>query len=146
MQHFTPLSATIGGVLIGIAATVLWLFNGRLAGISTIAGGAFPVRRGDEFWRFLFLLGLPIGAWLGFVAGPQLLSEIPATLPAIGLTPVWLVVAGLLVGIGTRLSNGCTSGHGICGLARLSPRSFVAVGTFTAAAIVTVFVARHVLA
>lgn len=145
MQHFTPLSATIGGILIGVATTVLWLFNGRLAGISTIAGGAFPLRRGDETWRFLFLLGLPVGAWLGFMVGPRFFSEIPATLPEVGLTPLWLVGAGLLVGVGTRLSNGCTSGHGICGLARLSPRSFVAVGTFMAAAIVTVFVARHVL-
>lgn len=145
MQHFTPLSATIGGILIGVATTVLWLFNGRLAGISTIAGGAFPLRRGDELWRFIFLLGLPIGAWLGFIVGPRLFSEIPATLPVVSPTPFWLVGAGLLVGVGTRLSNGCTSGHGICGLARLSPRSFIAVGTFMAAAIVTVFVARHVL-
>jgi uncharacterized membrane protein YedE/YeeE len=145
MEHFTPLSATIGGILIGLATTVLWLFNGRLAGISTIAGGIFPPRRRDELWRIVFLLGLPLGAWLGFVVGPHLLAEIPATLPSVGLAPLTLVAAGLLVGIGTRLSNGCTSGHGICGLARLSPRSFVAVGTFMAAAIVTVFVIRHVL-
>lgn len=145
MEHFTPLTATIGGVLIGLATTVLWLFNGRLAGVSTIAGGAFPIRRGDELWRLVFLLGLPIGAWLGFTFGPRLFSEIPATLPSIGLTPVWLVGAGLLVGIGTRLSNGCTSGHGICGLSRLSPRSFVAVGTFMAAAMATVYLVRHVV-
>ena len=145
MEHFAPLSGTAGGILIGLATTALWLFNGRLAGISTIAGNVFPVRRGDELWRLVFLVGLPIGAWLGFISGPHLLAEIPAVLPSITLSPFWLVGAGLLVGAGTRLSNGCTSGHGICGLARLSPRSFVAVGTFMAAAVATVFVVRHVL-
>jgi uncharacterized protein len=145
MEHFTPLTATIGGVLIGLATTILWAFNGRLAGISTIAGNAFPIRRGDELWRVVFLLGLPIGAWLGFVYGPRLFSEIPSVLPTIGLGPLGLVAAGLLVGVGTRLGNGCTSGHGICGLSRLSPRSFVAVGTFMATAIITVFIVRHVV-
>lgn len=145
MEHFTPLTATIGGVLIGLSATVLWAVNGRLAGISTIAGNVMPLRRGDLVWRLLFLAGLPLGAWAGFAFGPSFFSELPDKAPEIGLTPVWLVAAGLLVGIGTRLSNGCTSGHGICGLARLSPRSFVAVGTFMAAAIVTVFIVRHVV-
>lgn len=144
MEHFTPLSALIGGALIGIATTVLWAANGRTAGISTIAGAIFPIRRGDVLWRVIFLLGLPIGAWLGARLGPALLSEIPSTPVAIGLSPFGLIAAGLLVGIGTRISRGCTSGHGICGLARLSPRSFVAVATFMAAAIVTVFVVRHV--
>jgi uncharacterized membrane protein YedE/YeeE len=145
MQYFTPLTATLGGVLIGVATTILWAFNGRLAGISTIAGNIVPLRAGDEIWRIVFLVGLPIGAWIGLAWGPLLFAEMPATLPVIGLGPFWLIVAGLLVGIGTRLSNGCTSGHGICGLARLSPRSFVAVGTFMASAVVTVFVVRHVL-
>lgn len=146
MHHFAPLTATLGGGLIGLAATVLWLCNGRLAGVSTIASNALPVRGPDGLWRLLFLAGLPLGAWLGFVYGPRLFGEIPATLPAIGLGPLGLISAGLLVGIGTRLANGCTSGHGICGLARLSPRSFVAVGTFMASAVVTVFILRHVLA
>jgi uncharacterized membrane protein YedE/YeeE len=145
MQHFTPLTATIGGVLIGLATTLLWTINGRLAGISTIAGNVVPLRAADEVWRVVFLVGLPIGAWLGLAYGPLLFAEMPSSLPVIGLGPVALVAAGLLVGVGTRLSNGCTSGHGICGLARLSPRSFVAVGTFMASAIVTVFVMRHVL-
>jgi uncharacterized membrane protein YedE/YeeE len=146
MANFTPLSATLGGLLIGLAATVLWAFNGRTAGVSNIAGGIIPVRLGDELWRFLFLLGLPIGAWLGFTYGPTILPEIPRTVPNVVLGPVGLIVAGLLVGIGTRIGRGCTSGHGICGLARLSIRSFVAVGIFMATAIVTVFVVRHVLA
>jgi len=145
MDHFAPLTATLGGALIGLAATILWVVNGRLAGVSTIAGNSLPLRRGDTLWRLLFLAGLPLGAWLGVVFGPRLFSEIPASLPAVGLGPIGLVSAGLLVGIGTRLANGCTSGHGICGLPRFSPRSFVAVGTFMASAAVTVFIMRHVL-
>ena len=145
MNHFAPLTATLGGVLIGLAATLLWVVNGRLAGISTIAGNVLPANRGDSLWRLVFLAGLPLGAWLGFLAGPHLFAELPAALPAIGLGPLGLVSAGLLVGIGTRLANGCTSGHGICGLSRLSLRSFIAVGTFMASAIVTVFIVRHVI-
>ncbi|MEX0853704.1 MAG: YeeE/YedE thiosulfate transporter family protein [Bauldia sp.] len=145
MENFTPLSATIGGVLIGLATTLLWLVNGRIAGVSNIAGGIYPIHRGDALWRIAFLVGLPAGAWLGFAIGPSLLAEIPATLPAIGLAPVGLVVSGLLVGVGTRVGRGCTSGHGICGLSRLSLRSFVAVGTFMATAMATVFVVRHVV-
>jgi uncharacterized membrane protein YedE/YeeE len=145
MDHFAPLTATLGGVLIGLAATLLWLVNGRLAGVSTIAGNVFPLHRGDNLWRVLFLVGLPLGAWLGFLYGPRLFAEVPLALPSVGLGPLGLISAGLLVGIGTRLANGCTSGHGICGLSRLSVRSFVAVGTFMASAIVTVFVMRHVV-
>ena len=145
MDQFAPLTATLGGVLIGLAATILWVFNGRLAGVSTIAGNTLPLRAGDTLWRLLFLAGLPIGAWLGFLYGPRLFDGIPTSLPAAALGPLGLVAAGLLVGIGTRLSNGCTSGHGICGLSRLSLRSFVAVATFMATAIVTVFIVRHVV-
>lgn len=145
MEHFTPLTAAIGGGLIGLAATLLWVAAGRTAGISTIAGAIFPLRRGDLFWRIAFLVGLPAGAWLGALVGPRLFAQIPAAPPAIGLSAGALVGAGLLVGIGTRLGRGCTSGHGICGLARLSPRSFVAVLTFMATAIATVAVMRHVL-
>jgi uncharacterized membrane protein YedE/YeeE len=145
MHHFAPLTATLGGVLIGLSATVLWLVNGRLAGISTISGNFLPPRPGETLWRLLFLAGLPLGAWLGLIYGPRLFGAIPATAPVIDLGPVGLISAGLLVGIGTRLANGCTSGHGICGLSRLSPRSVVAVGVFMASAILTVFVMRHVL-
>jgi uncharacterized protein len=145
MDHFTPLSAAIGGGLIGLAATLLWAANGRTAGISTIAGAIFPMRRSDVLWRVLFLIGLPVGAWLGARLGPSILAEIPTTAPSVDLSSFGLIAAGLLVGIGTRISRGCTSGHGICGLARLSPRSVVAVATFMATAAVTVFVARHVV-
>jgi uncharacterized membrane protein YedE/YeeE len=145
MQHFTPLSAAIGGILIGLAATLLWAVNGRTAGISNIAGQIYPLRNGDTLWKVLFLIGLPVGAWTGFQVGPSLLSEIPATLPAVDAPPLTLVIAGLLVGIGTRVGRGCTSGHGICGLARFSRRSITAVATFMAAAMVTVFIVRHVV-
>jgi uncharacterized membrane protein YedE/YeeE len=146
MQNFAPLSATVGGLLIGLSATLLWVFNGRTAGISNIAGGVYPVRQGDVLWRVLFLAGLPLGAWLGFLIAPSIFAELPATLPVVELQPLWLVVAGLLVGVGTRVGRGCTSGHGICGLSRLSVRSLVAVLTFMATAAVTVFIVRHVLA
>lgn len=145
MENFTPVSALIGGALIGLAATIVWVVNGRFAGISSIAGGIFPIHRGDVLWRVLFVVGLPVGAIIGFQAGPMLLSEVPATLPALDETPVMLVIAGLLVGIGTRMGRGCTSGHGICGLSRLSRRSFVAVLTFMGTAALTVFVVRHVI-
>jgi uncharacterized membrane protein YedE/YeeE len=145
MQNFAPLSALVGGLLIGLSATILWVFNGRTAGISNIAGGIWPIQRGDELWRFVFLVALPVGAWLGYQFGPALFAEVPSTLPQITLTPVWLVGTGLLVGIGTRVGRGCTSGHGICGLSRLSVRSFAAVAIFMAAAVVTVFITRHVV-
>lgn len=144
MENFTPLSATVGGVLIGIAATILWAVNGRTAGISNIVGGMYPMRRGDELWRIVFLIALPVGGWLGYVIGPVVFAEVPATLPEIELPTVWLLVAGLLVGVGTRVGRGCTSGHGVCGLARFSIRSVAAVGTFMATAGITVFFSRHV--
>src|SRR5690606_26867101 len=145
MENFTPLTATLGGLLIGFAATLLWVFNGRTAGISNIAGGIYPARRGDTLWRVAFLVGLPLGAWAGFVAGPRIFSEIPATLPTFSATPLVLIAAGLLVGIGTRVGRGCAAGHGICGLSRLSPRAVGAGAVFMATAIVTVFVTRHIL-
>jgi uncharacterized protein len=145
MANFTPLSATIGGLLIGIATTLLWAFNGRTAGISNIAGGIYPLHRGDTLWRIVFLIGLPLGGWLGFAFGPDILPEIPATPPEIGLTSLGLVVTGLIVGVGTRVGRGCTSGHGVCGISRLSTRSFAAVAIFMATAAITVFIVRHVI-
>ena len=145
MSHFTPLSATVGGLLIGLAATLLWAVNGRTAGVSNIFGGIYPIHKGDSLWRVLFLGGLALGAYVGFAIGPALFSEVPATRPVVDLGPAALVAAGLLVGIGTRVGRGCTSGHGICGLARFSKRSLVAVATFMATAMVTVFVMRHVI-
>ncbi|WP_431303383.1 YeeE/YedE family protein [Sediminicoccus sp. BL-A-41-H5] len=135
MTSFTPIASFAGGALIGAAALLLWLTLGRIAGISGILAGSLGADRG---WRIAFLVGL-IGAPLGWVA----LAGAPALHIAAG--PVTLVAAGLLVGFGTRLGSGCTSGHGVCGLARLSPRSVVATGIFMAVAAATVFVTRHVV-
>ncbi|MNM67486.1 hypothetical protein D3C81_790220 [compost metagenome] len=131
-------SALAGGVLIGVAATLLLWLTGRIAGISGILGGVVMPRSGDVAWRAAFLLGL-IGAgaaWLWWVPG--------AYAPRQGFPPLLLVIAGVLVGFGTRMGNGCTSGHGVCGLGRLSPRSLAAVLTFMVTAIVTTYLVRHV--
>ena len=139
MTEFTPVSASIGGLLIGLAAAVLLLVNGRVAGISGIVGQAlWPTDPKDRPWRLAFIAGLPLGAALvSLVSGP-LEVDIEAS------TPV-LVAAGILVGFGTRLGNGCTSGHGVCGMSRGSARSIAATCTFMAVAGVTVFLVRHVL-
>ena len=139
MENFTPVSALAGGVLIGAAAALLWVMNGRIAGISGIVGGLTQPARGDVGWRVAFLVGMVVAPLAyAVVAG----SVVPATIAS----PLPLLVAGgLLVGFGTRLGSGCTSGHGICGMARLSPRSIIATLTFMAAAFLTVFIVRHVL-
>ena len=130
--------ALAGGVLIGTAATLLLWLTGRIAGISGILGGVLMPRNGEVAWRVAFLIGL-IGA------GAAYLWLVPgAYSPRQGFSPLLLVIAGLLVGFGTRMGNGCTSGHGVCGLGRLSMRSFAAVLTFMAAAIVTTYIVRHV--
>ena len=137
---FTPWPALGGGgVLIGIAAALFVLFNGRIAGISGILGGLLQPARGDAAWRLAFvagLMGAPL-AWLWVADWPR--PQIDAGFGA-------LVVAGLLVGLGTRYGSGCTSGHGVCGVSRLSPRSLVATAVFIGAGFVTVFVLRHLLA
>lgn len=133
---FTPISALAGGALIGLAATLLMYALGRIAGISGIVGA---VLRGELGWQRWFLLGLIAGAGLWLWLAPA------APGPRTGFPPVVLVVAGLLVGYGTRLGSGCTSGHGVCGMARFSVRSFVAVGTFLPAGMLTVWVVRHVV-
>ena len=145
MTEFTPLSATIGGMLIGLSAGILWITNGRTAGVSGIFGGVMPLKRSDIDWRIAFLLALPLGAVIGSAVGPDILSEIDDTTPTLSLGPLAAIGAGLLVGAGTRLGGGCTSGHGICGLARFSTRSAVGVAVFMAVAMVTVFIARHVV-
>lgn len=134
--HFTPWTSLAGGVLIGLAAAMLLLLNGKVAGISGILGGLLRPRAGDIGWRVAFVAGL--------VAAP-LLYRLAAPLPVVQVDAGtgWLVVAGLLVGLGTRYGSGCTSGHGVCGLSRLSPRSLVATAAFMAAGFVTVFVVRH---
>lgn len=136
--HFTPAASLAGGILIGLATALLLLANGRIAGISGILGGLLRPARGDIAWRLAFLLGLftaPL-AWLTVGAMP------PAQ---IDHAPALLTFGGLLVGIGTRFGSGCTSGHGVCGIARLSPRSLVATACFLAAGFATVFVMRHVI-
>jgi uncharacterized membrane protein YedE/YeeE len=136
---FTPWASLAGGLLIGMAVALLLLFNGRIAGISGIVGGLLRPVRGDVTWRAAFVAGLVAAplAWLVVAALPRL--HVAADTPT-------LVVAGLLVGIGTRYGSGCTSGHGVCGLSRGSWRSLVATATFMAAGFVVVFVVRHVLA
>ena len=136
--HFTPLASLGGGILIGLAAALLLLANGRIAGISGITGGLLRPSGGDIGWRLAFLLGLASAplAWLAFGAMP------PAQ---IDHSPALLTVSGLLVGVGTRFGSGCTSGHGVCGISRLSPRSLAATACFLVAGFVTVFVMRHVI-
>lgn len=146
MQSFTPLTAALGGSLIGLACAVLWLGNGRIAGISGIFGQLLPPAQ-TVIWRLIFLVALIGAAWAGARLFPQLGAGgvEPSLLasPPQGWNvpmPIWLIIAGLLTGIGTRIGNGCTSGHGVCGLARLSLRSLVAVLVFFSVAILTVTV------
>ena len=133
---FTPWAALAGGLLIGIAAAMLALLNGRIAGISGIVGALLRPGRGDVAWRVAFIIGLVGAPWVYrlFAALPKL--QIDASHGA-------LVLAGLLVGIGTRYGSGCTSGHGVCGVSRLAPRSLVATTVFVGAGFVTAFVTRH---
>lgn len=138
MQNFDPVNALLGGALIGLAANLLLVLNGRIAGMSGIVGGLLGVGSKDRSWRLVFVLGILTGAWIMFAFLP---SRSHITLDA-GMA--LLVVAGLLVGYGTRLGNGCTSGHGVCGIARLSSRSIVATLCFMASGIITVFLMRHV--
>jgi len=136
---FTPWSAVAGGALIGLAASLFVLLNGRIAGISGVIGGLFRPSPGDIGWRVAFVLGL---------VGAPVVYALAASLPRRTTDAGWvaLIGAGLLVGIGTRYGAGCTSGHGVCGLSRLSPRSLVATLAFMGAGFGTVFVARHLLA
>ena len=145
MENFTPISAAIGGVLIGLASGVLWLSNGRIAGVSSILGNLLPSRDGQFPWRLAFLVGLPIGAVAGLGIGPSVITDMSAAVPEIPFDPVSLILTGLIVGVGTQLGNGCTSGHGVCGVARLSNRSIVATVTFVATGALAVFVVRHIL-
>jgi uncharacterized protein len=136
IEGFTPVSALVGGALIGLAASALYAATGRIAGVSGIAGGLLRPCRADAAWRLLLLAGLVVGAGAtGFVAG----------MPVLRIEASWaaLVVSGLLVGYGTQLGSGCTSGHGVCGIARFSPRSIAATGVFMATAALTVFIVRH---
>jgi uncharacterized membrane protein YedE/YeeE len=139
--NFTPWASLSGGVLLGVASAMFILVNGRVLGISGILGGLLPPKAGDAGWRLAFLLGMlaaPLAygvlAPAGFVQAPRIDAGLGA-----------IVAAGLLVGLGTRYGSGCTSGHGVCGLSRLSPRSLVATLAFMGAGFAMVFVVRHVL-
>jgi uncharacterized protein len=138
MTSFTPVSATAGGLLIGFSALLLWLLEGRIAGISGILGELLALRRGEVAWRAAFLAGLvaapPVCAYLGRVTPMEVTHSVAL-----------LICGGILVGFGTRMGSGCTSGHGVCGIARLSPRSIVATLVFIATGAATVFIARHVI-
>jgi uncharacterized membrane protein YedE/YeeE len=137
-QSFTPWSALAGGLLIGLAAALFVVLNGRVAGISGILGGVLRPKRGDIGWRLAFVGGLVLAPVCWLLFQPLVAPQIDADMPT-------LVVAGLLVGIGTRYGAGCTSGHGVCGLSRLSPRSVVATLLFMGAGFVTVWCLRHVV-
>lgn len=134
MENFTPISALIGGLIIGLSALLLMMFNGRIAGISGITAGTLFADAGDRMWRIAFVLGL--------IAGPVVYSMLSGVQPNFVMTDNkgLIIAAGLLVGFGTRLGSGCTSGHGVCGLSRLSVRSLVAVLTFMFTGMVTVAV------
>jgi uncharacterized membrane protein YedE/YeeE len=138
MLAFTPWSALAGGILIGLAAAMFILLNGRIAGISGILGGLLAPVKGDIAWRLAFLGGMVIAPVLWRIAASLPTLEITASYPM-------LVIAGLLVGISTRYGSGCTSGHGVCGISRLSPRSLAATAAFMTSGFLTVFVIRHVL-
>jgi uncharacterized protein len=139
MANFTPISAAIGGALIGLSAVLLMLLNGRIAGVTGVFAGLIDPLGTDRTWRAAFIAGL--------IAAPLSAALLGYAIPIPHMPPslVTIAAAGLLVGFGTRLSNGCTSGHGICGIARLSPRSIAATGIFMLAAIVVVAVTRHVV-
>jgi len=137
--HFTPWASLAGGIILGLASAIFILVNGRILGISGILGGLMPPKGGDTFWRVAFILGL-------LTAPTVFHAVVPAeyiTAPRIDAAELTVVAAGLLVGIGTRYASGCTSGHGVCGLSRLSPRSLVATASFMFAGFVMVYVMRH---
>jgi uncharacterized membrane protein YedE/YeeE len=139
MANFTPISAAIGGALIGLAAVLLMLFNGRIAGVTGVFAGLVDPTSIGRAWRATFIAGL--------IAAPFSAAVIGCTVPVpqMPTSVITVAAAGLLVGFGTRLSNGCTSGHGVCGIARLSPRSITATAVFMGAAIIVVAMIRHVL-
>ena len=140
-MHFTPWASLTGGLILGVASAMFILLNGRILGISGILGGLMPPKAGDNWWRVAFLLGM-------FAAPTVFHAVMPVewvTAPRIEAGELSVIGAGLLVGIGTRYASGCTSGHGVCGLSRLSPRSLVATLSFMGAGFLMVYVLRHVL-
>lgn len=138
MTEFTPYASLAGGILIGLAAVLLMLVHGRIAGMTAILAGVLPPVPADWPWRAAFLAGAILAPVLFVAAGGAISFAVPVPMAA-------LVAGGLIVGIGVTFGSGCTSGHGVCGMARLSPRSVVATVTFMLAAFVTVFVVRHII-
>jgi len=138
METFTPLASTLGGALIGLSASLMLLLHGRIAGISGILGGLLSPAAGDMAWRALFVAGLVSGGLVGGLVAPELFES------TITRSPAALVAAGLLVGFGSRLGDGCTSGHGVCGLTRMSVRSAVAVGTLMATGMGTAVLVQQI--
>jgi uncharacterized membrane protein YedE/YeeE len=139
LENFTPVSALLGGALIGFSAFLLFWFNGRIAGISSIMSGLFTTQDANRHWRIAFLIGLMLGAaiWSFFATEAMPFRQnYPLAL---------MILGGFLVGFGTRLGSGCTSGHGICGIALLSPRSIAATITFMATGLITVYLIRYIL-
>jgi uncharacterized membrane protein YedE/YeeE len=139
MENFTPISSLIGGMLIGLSASALLLFDGKIAGISGIVGGILSPAKNDTLWRLLFVVGLLTGGFFFYHISPQSFEI------GISRSTGALILAGLLVGFGSRLGNGCTSGHGVCGISRFSKRSILATVTFMATGILTVFIINHLL-
>lgn len=138
MTNFTPLPSLIGGLLIGCSTLLLIRYLGKIAGISGIVGQLWSAPKGDRVWRFAFVAGLLVSPLLYTLFSPLPVVEVAAS-------PAWLVLAGLLVGFGSRLGSGCTSGHGVCGMSRLSLRSMVATLTFMVTAMLVVWLVRHVM-
>lgn len=141
MTNFTPISGAIGGALIGLSSVIMMLFLGRITGISGIFGGVIFPKAGEISWRVTFLVGLLVGGLLLLFVHPQAFptGSLPRSLPS-------LLIAGVLVGFGTRMGSGCTSGHGVCGMARLSKRSFISVIVFLATGMLTVFITQRFFA
>lgn len=140
MENFTPVAATIGGIMIGLAVAALFYFNGHILGISNITAQILSNKRSaaERIWRLVFLAGLITGGFVLVLVKPETIGSSPVSLPA-------LAIAGLLVGYGASLGRGCTSGHGICGLSRLSLRSITATVIFMSSGAMTVYIVRHVL-
>lgn len=139
MENFTPLSASIGGAQIGLAVVLLMVLNGRIAGISGVVSGAVFAETGDKLWRVMFMLGL--------IAAPAIWMLAVGSVPPFEITKNWplIIAGGLLVGFGTRLGSGCTSGHGVCGLSRLSLRSMLSVVLFMSAGMASVAIVKTIL-
>lgn len=139
MENFTPIASLAGGIIIGIASAIMLLYVGRIAGISGIFGGLLNAKKGDTAWRGMFIAGLLAGGLVLLAVYPDSLRiQVDRSLGAV-------IVAGLLVGIGSRLGSGCTSGHGVCGVGRVAPRSLVSVGVFMATGAATAIIVNHLL-